>query len=385
MSPMPDVRTVTHLHGAVVEQPGIQDRVHNNDGWPDAWITPGQEQISEYPNDQDARMLWYHDHAMASTGRNVAAGLAGAYIIRDGYERSLNLPSGDYEVPLLIQTEGFNSDGTRYYTSDIGTEFYGNSVAVNGKLFPFMNVEPRKYRFRILDGSNARSYSLKLIDQDAQTPGPAFYQIGVDGGFLERTAVLNDPSDSDSPRLELAPAERADVIIDFSKFAGKNLLLTNDSLEPGDGEMPIPQIMLFKVGTKLNQPDTSQLPMQMRPIQPLKARDAVTTRRISLEMMTMNGLPMMMLNGKAWEDPITEKPVLGSTEIWELVNTTTSMHPFHMHLVNFQMLDSRPFDVAQYAKNGQITYTDDADIPIPISRDGRTSSRLSPEQSRGSL
>ena len=187
MDPMPDVRTVTHLHGAVVEQPGIQDRLHNNDGWPDAWITPGQEQISEYPNNQDARMLWYHDHAMASTGRNVAAGLAGAYIIRDDYERSLNLPSGDYEIPLIIEAMGFGSDGMRYYTPDIGTEFYGNSVAVNGKLWPFLKVEPRKYRFRILNASNARSYAMKLVDQAAQTAGPALYQIGVDGGFLETT------------------------------------------------------------------------------------------------------------------------------------------------------------------------------------------------------
>jgi hypothetical protein len=103
----------------------------------------------------------------------------------------LNLPSDDFDVPLLIQTHGFNTDGTRYYTSDITNEFYGNSVSVNGKLWPFMTVEPRKYRVRIVNASNARSYELALVDQDPETAGPAFYQIGVDGGFLSETAVLN--------------------------------------------------------------------------------------------------------------------------------------------------------------------------------------------------
>ena len=124
---MPDVRMVTHLHGAAVSESDPMDRAHNNDGWPDAWIRQGQEQIAEYPNPQTARTLWYHDHAMGETGRNVAAGLAGMYIIHDDYERSLNLPSGKYEIPLLIRSHGVNSDGTLYYTNDIGNEYYGNS------------------------------------------------------------------------------------------------------------------------------------------------------------------------------------------------------------------------------------------------------------------
>ncbi|MDR3606992.1 MAG: multicopper oxidase domain-containing protein [Oligoflexia bacterium] len=365
MCSMPDVRTVTHLHGAVVEQPGIQDRVHDNDGWPDAWIVPGQEQISEYPNDQDARMLWYHDHAMASTGRNVAAGLVGAYLIRDDFEQFLNLPSGDYEVPLILQAMGFNGDGSRYYTTDISNEFYGNTVAVNGKLWPYMNVEPRKYRFRILNASNARAYAMKLVDLTTHEAGPAIYQIGTDGGFLDNTLTLNDPGNPDSPRLNLAPAERADVIIDFSQFGGKNLLLQNNSLDPGDGEMPLPQIMLFKVGPQVLQPDTSSLPMQLRPIPAIPPETAVTTRRITLQQTQAGNMQMMLLNGKSWSDPITETPILGTTEIWELVNTTTSMHPFHIHLVNFQVLDNRPFDLAQYGNNGQITYAGAAQPPDP--------------------
>jgi spore coat protein A len=180
---LPDVRTVTHLHGAAIEEPSITDKLHNNDGWPDAWITPGQEQISDYPNVQDARILWYHDHALGSTGRNVAAGLVGMYLIHDDYERSLNLPSGNYELPLVIQARGISGDGSIFYTQTISNEFYGNAVSVNGKLWPYLNVEPRKYRFRVLNTSNARTYAMKLTDQADQSPGPAFYQIGSDGGL----------------------------------------------------------------------------------------------------------------------------------------------------------------------------------------------------------
>src|ERR1700745_4358291 len=126
---------------------------------------------------------------MGETGRNVAAGLAGLYLIHDSYERSLNLPSGKYDVPLLIRSHGVNADGSLYYTNDIGTEYYGNSVSVNGKLWPYLNVEPRKYRFRFINGSNARSYAMKLVDLADQSSGPAFFQIGTDSGFLEKTAV----------------------------------------------------------------------------------------------------------------------------------------------------------------------------------------------------
>jgi spore coat protein A len=139
---LPDVRTVVHLHGAVVSQPQTMDAARDNDGWPDAWITPGQEQTAEYPNQQTSRTLWYHDHAMQTTGRNVYAGLVGMYVIHDAYERSLNLPSGDYEIPLIFEARGFNDDGSLYYPTVTGTDYYGNAVAVNGKVWPYLNVEP---------------------------------------------------------------------------------------------------------------------------------------------------------------------------------------------------------------------------------------------------
>jgi spore coat protein A len=363
---LPDVRAVTHLHGAAVSQPSITDSAHNNDGWPDLWTTNGQEQVAEYPNNQTARTLWYHDHAMGSTGRNVAAGLAGMYIIHDEYERSLNLPSGNYEIPLLIRSRGMNSDGSLFYSQDIGSEFYGNSVEVNGKLWPFLNVEPRKYRFRFLNASNARTYAMKLTDQNDQSDGPAFFQIGSDGGFLQDTAIINDPADANSPRLTLAPAERADVIIDFSKYAGHSFMLENNNLDPGDNEIALPEIMVINVGTTLSAPDKSTLPMHMKRIKRIDVKSAKLTRQIVFGQMTMpDGSAMLQLNGKDWMDPITEKPELGSTEIWELVDTLTDIHPFHIHLVTFQVLDRTPFDLTAFTTTGKINYTGPPELPAP--------------------
>jgi spore coat protein A, manganese oxidase len=360
----PDLRGVTHLHGAVVYQPSSRDRSRNSDGWPDLWTVTGEEQVADYPNNQSARTLFYHDHSIGETGRNVAAGLFGLYLIHDDYERSLNLPSGAYEIPLVFQAQGMNSDGSRYYTADITRDFYGNAIAVNGKLYPYLNVEPRKYRFRVVNASNARAYAFKLLNDGDHSDGPAIYQIGSDGGFLEKTAVFNEPGNAQSPRLQLTPGERADVIVDFSAFAGKTLVLSNTSLEPGEGEIPLDLAMQFRVAGAVREADTSSLPMTMRPLPRIPEAQATVTRQIVLGSMPMaSGLPMMTLNNKTWTDPVTERPKLGSTEIWELVDTLPSRHPFHIHLVNFQVLDRRPFDKARYAQDGTIVYTGDAVPP----------------------
>jgi len=361
----PDVRTVTHLHGAEVTDENPLDRLHNNDGWPDSWITPGAEQIAEYPNHQSARMLWYHDHAMGTTGRNVAAGLFGTYLIRDSYERSLNLPSGKYEIPLVLQSHAFSDDGKLIYTDNINLEHYGNSVSVNGKLWPYLEVEPRKYRFRIVNASNARTYGVVLLDQEKTTAGPAFYQIGTDSGFLENTVVLNDPSDFKSSRLNLAPGERADVIIDFSKFAGRSLIMNNNSRDAGDGEISLPDLMLFKVGTTLSARDVSALPMKMKKIERMQPVDASAVRRVVFDQTTVDGTSMLTLNGKHWNDPIEEKPKLGATEVWELVDNLPDVHPFHIHLVQFQILDRTAFDKNEFSRSGHLILTGNSNQPDP--------------------
>jgi spore coat protein A len=349
---MPEVRNVTHLHGAKVAEPDPTSKKQDNDGWPDNFTVPGEEQFAEYPNDQSSRTLWYHDHAIGVTGRNVAAGLVGMYLIRDEYEKSLNLPKGDYEIPLIFQTQGFNGDGSRYYTKDITLEFYGNALAVNGKMWPYLNVEPRKYRFRMVNASNARTLGLTIADfSDLTVPGPPLNQIGSDAGFLQDTVVLDHPHAPDSPLLTLAPAERADVIIDFSKFAKRTLLLEN--LAPndaGEAEIRLPQVMVFKVGAAVSQPDKSSLPLHMHRIQRIDADRADLRRQIVINQMLRpdGNTAMVMLNGKMWHDPLTEKPVAGTTETWDIVNTLVDTHPFHIHLVQFQIVDRTPYDVNAY-------------------------------------
>jgi spore coat protein A len=360
----PDVRTVTHVHGAEVTETNPTDHLHNNDGWPDSWVLPGQEQIAEYPNHQDARTMWYHDHAMGTTGRNVAAGLTGFYFIHDDYERSLGLPSGKYEIPLMLQAHSLDDSGLLQYANDVNLEMYGNSVSVNGKLWPTLAVEPRKYRFRMVNGSNARSYSMKIIDFNDQSDGPIIYQIGSDSGFLEKPVAFNDPSEVNAPRLLLAPGERGDLIVDFSQFAGKTLLLQNTSRDPGDGEIAMPGLMTFKVSSTVTTPDYSQMPTHFKRIVRMAPADATQVRRIVLaQSTTPTGDSMLTLNGKTWNEPVEENPKLGTTEVWELTNTLPDTHPFHLHLVQFQVLDRTPYDTTEFLAHGNVVLTGPAIPP----------------------
>ena len=362
----PDVRAITHLHGAVVEMPDPMSKPLNSDGWPDAFTVSGEEQIAVYPNNQAARTLWYHDHAMGTTGRNVAAGLVGLYFIHDDYERSLNLPSGAFDIPLFLQARQLEVDGSMPYTDDISNEFSGNVVAVNGKLWPKLRVEPRKYRFRIVNGSNARSYGLKLVDTVNNSSGPAFYQVGTDAGFLEHAVVINDPANPRSKRLVLAPAERADIVVDFSAYAGRSFLLHNNHRDIGEIEAPIPEVLRIDIAAVVSAPDTSALPRALAPIEHLRVADAVETRKIVFDQMDMGGGRLMLvLNNKHWHDPVEEKPVLGTTEVWELVNTLNDTHPFHIHLVDFQVLDRRVFDVEEYRRTGRLVYLAEPEPPLP--------------------
>lgn len=370
---LPDVRNITHLHGAFISEDNPMDRHHNNDGWPDAWNVPGEEQVAEYTNHQSARTLFYHDHAFAQTGRNVAAGLVGLYLIHDEYERSLNLPSGKYEIPLVFQAAGLDADGARLYTDRVDKEFFGNGVLVNGKLLPFLEVEPRKYRFRLVNAGNARELGLSLVDaNDPHVLGPALYQIGSDAGFLEKTVTLNDSNSENPLQLFLDPAERADLIIDFSQYAERDFILLNtNSITDFDGEMPLYQIMMFKVGSKVSEPDASSLPMAMKKIEKLKLEDASVTRRILLSQTDHpDGSTLYQIDKRAWVYPksdaagkeywdyeIAHKTKANSTEVWEVLNTSILMHPFHVHQTQFQVLDRRTFDVDKYNETGKIIYT----------------------------
>jgi spore coat protein A len=369
---VPEVRTVTHVHGARV--------MPESDGYPDAWVTSdgrfGAARAADpchYPNDQAATTLWYHDHALGITRLNVYAGLAGFYLIRDPEEDSLNLPSSPYEIPLMIQDRSFNADGSLLYPpGPNGThpvwiqEFFGNAICVNGKAMPFLEVEPRKYRFRMVNGSNARFYHLTLVPADAAgkptgkpVDAPPFIQIGSDGGLLPAPLRLH--------YLIFSPGERFDIVIDFSQHKGANLAMINDAPAPyaRGGEIVPSEVMLFKVTKPLSGIDTSSVPEVLIPFSPLDPALAVRERTLALTEMDRpsDGYTMIGLLGqKHWDDPITEDPKAGSMEIWSFANTTGDVHPIHLHLVQFQVLNRQPFDTKAYLQTGKLVFTG---IPMP--------------------
>ncbi len=376
--PNPYVRTVVHVHGANVPS--------ESDGYPEAWFTPGHDALYTYPNHQQAATLWYHDHALGITSLNVYAGLAGFYLIRDRQEGRLNLPGGDYEIPIVIQDRSFYNNSELLYPHPWEPEFFGNTAVVNGKVWPYLTVEPRKYRFRFLNGSNARFYNVKLLESDSigniiyigddPIPGPALYQIGTDGGLLTTPVKFNDPGNSMSPRLLMGPAQRSDVVIDFKDYAGKFFVLHNNAKSPFKGldspeedEEPLPEIMLFKVmATPVT--DNSSLPSRLFPVPRIPEASAVMVRDLTLEEeLDEFGDPIrLLLNGMRWDDPITETPQLGTAEIWRILNLTEDVHPIHLHLVMFQILDRQPFDVEHYESTGEIIFTGPPVPPEPNER-----------------
>jgi spore coat protein A, manganese oxidase len=369
---VPEVRTVTHVHGARV--------MPDSDGYPDAWVTSDGRSGSvraadpcRYPNDQNATTLWYHDHSLGITRLNVYAGLAGFYIIRDPEEDKFNLPSGSYEIPLIIQDRSFSADGTLLYPpAPNGThpvwmqEFFGNAICVNGKATPFLEVEPRKYRFRMVNGSNSRFYHLTLVPADASgkpngkpADAPFFIQVGSDGGLLPAPLRMH--------YLIFSPGERFDIVIDFSEHKGANLAMTNNAPAPyaRGGEIVPSDVMLFKVTKPLSGSDISTVPETLVPFTPLEAAHAVRERTLTLTEMDRpsDGYTMIGLLGqKHWDDPITEDPKAGSMEIWSFANTTGDVHPMHIHLVQFQVLNRQTFDVKNYMQTGKLVFTG---IPMP--------------------
>ena len=376
------VPITTHVHGAEVEP--------ESDGGPMTWFTAGfaekghdwKKEVLSYANNQLASTIWYHDHAFGFTRHNVYAGLAGFYVITDPANEPPGLPSGPYDIGLAIQDRMFTTDGQLWYPNDGETdehpvwipEFFGDVILVNGKVWPYLEVEPRKYRFRILEGSNARFYSLALADRVTSAPGPAFHQIATDGGYLAEPVVLNDPADMMSPRLVIAPGERAEVIIDFSGYApGAELLLKNTAKAPfPNGEAADPQtvgqIMLFRV-VPLKSPDTSVIPTSLVNLNRLS--NPTVTRVMTLnEQMGEDGPVGAFLNGMPFHDvPATEYPTLGTTEMWEVVNMTGDTHPIHLHLVQFQLLNRQRVNARRYERafmEANPEMPSDTYVPVPV-------------------
>ncbi len=349
----PDVRNVVHLHGAKVQP--------DSDGFPEAWFVPGNQANYFYPNQMDPTMLWYHDHALGITRLNVFMGLVGAYFIRDQTEAALNLPSGKFEIPLVIFDRSFEPNGQFNYpvsgnpTVPHVPEYFGNVMLVNGKVMPFLDVQPRKYRFRIVNACNGRFLQMSL------SSGQPFIQIGSDQGLLQSPVTL--------PTILMTPAERFDIVLDFSQFAGKNIELTNDGPAPWPegGQITPNLVMQFRVAKHLDHKDTSVVPAMLNTIVPLNPAMAVMTRKLSLvEFDDDLDYPLIdLLDGKHWDEPVTETPVQDTIEIWNLVNTTGDGHPIHIHLIRFQITGRTPFDVDQYVATGNLVFTGPTMPPDP--------------------
>ena len=384
--------SVVHLHGAMTQAP--------SDGWAENIAAPGQPVLDLYPNDQRATMLWYHDHVMGVTRFNVYAGLAGLWIVRDERERELDLPEGPpYELPLLLTDRNFDTyeDGTLsgdllHKTDPDVMECFSPFTAVNGTVWPHLDVEPTTYRFRLLNGSNARTYRL-VLTRNGEPDHERIVQIGTEGGLLQGPVSIPHQG------LVLASAERADLLVDFSDLAaGSELTLWNTATAPFDGSgidptsagradldglLPYPEVLRIRVGEGARS--ACRVPQVLATDFRRASRDELTgavVRAIALVEQEMEGAPPMLTmrelaldpdadepvitlvepqaSGEArvtrwrtvathFEDTTTFFPMLHQPEIWRLINLTGDTHPIHLHLDPFQVLDRHPATVEQPA------------------------------------
>ena len=360
MPPIPAVRAVPHLHGAHVPS--------ESDGLPEKWLTQRQSASYHYPNNQPAAMLWYHDLAAGITRLNVYAGLSGFFLLRDEEERGMGLPSDEYEIPLMLQDRILDDLGQLVYSPTFddgqkspkgfwGPELFGELPVVNGAIYPYLGVEPRRYRLRILNGANCRFFNLffNLAKRPTDIPSlAAFHQIGSDGGFLPSPVALN--------RILLGPAERADLIVDFSGLDGKIVTLSNNASAPFPGwetvtprHMALNELMQFRVTLPLSNKRASFNIPPPRWLPRLDETKSIATRNFVLsEGMDARGRSLgEQINGKRHDDPVTEIVKLGSIEKWRFINTTEYAHPMHLHLVQFQILQRQGFNPVAF-HNGNL-------------------------------
>ena len=444
------VPIVTHVHGAV----GVAD---DSDGYAEAWYLPDAKDIPprharngtwfrffaskaagaygvgwgpgfavfQYPNENRASTIWYHDHALGMTRLNVYAGPAGFYLVRGGpagddavIDTRTGTPAvlpgpapreGDpfpsttpyYEIPIAIQDRSFDTDGSLFYPDTRAffdgivrdyipdgpfspiwnPEFFGNTIIVNGNTWPFLTVERRRYRFRFLNGCQSRFLILDL----GGVPGIAVWQIGNEGGFLGAPVNLTAAHEN---RLLLAPAERADVIVDFTNVPTGSYTVANvgpdepfGGGEPGE-DFPVAdpsttgQVMQVRVVPAVGA-DASTPPqfLQLPAITPLPS--ATSTRQLALIEAADEGAddegtevegPIEALLGtvsagvwtqRKWMDPVTENPSVGATEIWEIFNATADAHPIHVHEIAFEVVDRQ-----------RLVLDADGEVVQPIELDG---------------
>ena len=365
--PVPEVRTVTHFHGLNVEP--------ESDGQAEMWKSPTGvsgprfvKHVHDIPNRQRRLTSTYHDHALGISRLNVYAGLAGFYFIRSQKEERLDLPSGGYEIPLMLQDRAFNEDGSLHYPDHFVPNFAGDTAVVNGAVWPYLEVEPRRYRFRVINQSNGRTFNLRLRNESGPNV-PLLYQIAPDHGFLDSVVSIGPTGDIDS--LLLSPFERADVVVDFSEYAGATLTVTNNAEFPFEGEIAgsdLGELLQIRVTDPSDEPtDTSADPTSLNlPTNHVANENAAKrTRHMTLRMSPVEGLPTHLLNGRGFFEETMVKPQLGTTEIWEFENKTHHTHPIHLHLVEFRVIGRGP---------------DGTQEPAPNERGGKDVVRVNPSE-----
>lgn len=320
-----------HLHGSYSKSAW--------DGWADDVTEPGQFKDYFYPNNQSARTLWYHDHAVDITSVNAYYGQYGTFILHDPQDDALGLPSGDFDIPLMIGTKQFNADGTLFNPADETTSLYGDIVTVNGEPWPFLEVEPRKYRFRLINVGDSRSFQYYFTDADsgpsvtskrattkdqpaAQLP---FQVICSDTGFLTNPVTVNT--------LYHSIAERYEVVFDFAPFAGQNITLRNTGDVAADTDyLYTDRVMQFRVSDAAVD-DPSVVPNPLRVIDfPNVANKSTANPDHTFTFERKNG--DWRINGIGWDmvdQRVLARPPVGATEIWELVNGGGGWsHPVHV-------------------------------------------------------
>jgi spore coat protein A, manganese oxidase len=316
--------TSVHLHGSA--------SLPQHDGYASDITNPGQYKDYRYPNWQNGRTLWYHDHGVHHTAENVSMGLAGMYHIIDDLEDSLPIPKGEFDVPLIIGDMMFNADGSILINRVEDSGVYGDVITVNGRPWPVMQVKRRKYRFRILNASVSRSYKLSL------DTGGSMTVIGTDAGLM--------PAPQTVKNFRHGVAERYEVVIDFSKYAaGQRVVLKNTSPKNNVNFVNVDKVMAFDVVGDSFPTDNNAVPSVLNPNHPamlVQASESVATRTFNL--VRANG--QWTINGTTWDDVVRSNfakvlasPRMNDTEIWELRNPSGGWHhPLHIHFIDFKVL-----------------------------------------------
>jgi spore coat protein A len=358
---MNHAQIVSHLHGGHV--PAAVD------GYPENTFMPGAPPVTYvYPNNQQAGYLWYHDHAMGVTRLNVHMGLAGLYLMRDGVEGALNLPAGEFEVPLVIQDRRFNTDGSFRYPALWMDHYFGDKVMVNGKVWPYLDVKKGKYRFRLLNGSGSRVYTLSLSPPEGSLN---FTVIGNELGLLQ--APVNGVG-----QLTIGPGERYDVVVNFAGLGTDDeVFLVNSAGAPfPNGTVDLTEVMKFRVTAQAG--DTDALPAFLRTVTSLDPAAAVRTRDFRLKKSGLDACSNQtwLINDLGWSD-ITEYPELGTVEIWRFINDSGVSHPMHMHLVAFQVLDRDGFSKGP---NGEIIPDGSPQAPPAEERGWKDTAMVAPNE-----